>query len=200
MSDRPVCSICNERKARTKGWRINKASKTRVYDYKCGTCHSKRLIGNPNGNSKLRKRIPLAEMIAKQKLPGHERKLKRLRQEIASLRCVVREYRRMNTAVRLYKERQLERAANKHYGSQRYKRYRKDHCEECWFVPKHIAQLEVDHIDGNRANNDPSNLKTMCANCHRLKTMLNGDHLPKSATNAEASGQAILMDACLTRQ
>ncbi|OYW72998.1 MAG: hypothetical protein B7Z37_23290, partial [Verrucomicrobia bacterium 12-59-8] len=32
--------------------------------------------------------------------------------------------------------------------------------------------LEVDHIDGNHKNNDPSNLWTLCANCHREKTWL----------------------------
>ena len=36
-------------------------------------------------------------------------------------------------------------------------------------------RVTVDHIDGNRNNNDPSNLQTLCANCHRLKTHLNGD-------------------------
>jgi 5-methylcytosine-specific restriction endonuclease McrA len=28
----------------------------------------------------------------------------------------------------------------------------------------------VDHIDGNHSNDDPSNLQTLCANCHRFKT------------------------------
>ena len=32
--------------------------------------------------------------------------------------------------------------------------------------------LEVDHIDGNHENNSPTNLRTLCANCHRLKTWL----------------------------
>jgi hypothetical protein len=48
--------------------------------------------------------------------------------------------------------------------------YRKDSCDFCGFVPVHICQLDVDHIDGNHDNNDPSNLQTLCANCHRLKT------------------------------
>lgn len=56
-----------------------------------------------------------------------------------------------------------------------YKEHRKDTCEKCGFVPAHISQLDVDHIDGDRWNNDPSNLQTLCANCHRLKTHLNGD-------------------------
>lgn len=56
--------------------------------------------------------------------------------------------------------------------SRRYAKYRKDKCEKCSFVPEHMCQLDVDHIDGNRNNNDPRNLMTLCANCHRLKTYL----------------------------
>jgi len=43
-------------------------------------------------------------------------------------------------------------------------------CEICGFIPKHPCQLDVDHIDGDVKNNDPNNLQTICANCHRLKT------------------------------
>jgi len=56
-----------------------------------------------------------------------------------------------------------------------YRRLLKDTCEKCGFVPIHIIQLDIDHIDGNNSNNDPSNLQTLCANCHRLKTFLNRD-------------------------
>lgn len=51
-----------------------------------------------------------------------------------------------------------------------YKRRKKPACEECGFVAVHPCQLEIDHIDGNKKNNDPSNHRTVCANCHRLKT------------------------------
>lgn len=57
--------------------------------------------------------------------------------------------------------------------------HRKTYCEECGFIPQHMAQLEVDHVDGRKINNDPANLRTLCANCHRLKTMTNGDHYGK---------------------
>lgn len=50
--------------------------------------------------------------------------------------------------------------------------FKKDVCENCGFVPVHPSQLDIDHIDGNRRNNSPENLKTLCANCHRLKTHL----------------------------
>ena len=59
-----------------------------------------------------------------------------------------------------------------------YRVHKKNYCELCGFVAVHRVQLDVDHIDGNRHNNDLSNLQTLCANCHRLKTQLNGDHNP----------------------
>ena len=49
-------------------------------------------------------------------------------------------------------------------------------CECCGFKAVHRIQLDVDHIDGNHSNNHPDNLQTLCANCHRLKTLLNKDH------------------------
>lgn len=57
--------------------------------------------------------------------------------------------------------------------------YRKDYCEnpECTATIIDKCQLDVDHIDGNRSNNHESNLQTLCANCHRLKTKRNGDHI-----------------------
>ena len=55
-------------------------------------------------------------------------------------------------------------------------RHKKMYCESCGFVAKNACQLDVDHKDGNRENQLPENLQTLCANCHRLKTHLNGDH------------------------
>ena len=56
-----------------------------------------------------------------------------------------------------------------------YAVHKKEFCEHCGFIPTHISQLDVDHVDGDRWNNEPSNLQTLCANCHRLKTHLNND-------------------------
>ena len=46
---------------------------------------------------------------------------------------------------------------------------KEERCESCglsdWLNKK--ISLEVDHKDGNRDNNNPSNLRTLCANCHR---------------------------------
>lgn len=60
---------------------------------------------------------------------------------------------------------------------QSYHLHKKDYCENCGFVALHPAQLDVDHIDGNHKNNKIDNLQTLCANCHRLKTIVNKDHL-----------------------
>jgi hypothetical protein len=53
-----------------------------------------------------------------------------------------------------------------------YAIHKKESCESCGFVPEWQGQLDVDHIDGNHSNNKLDNLKTLCANCHRLKTYL----------------------------
>lgn len=38
--------------------------------------------------------------------------------------------------------------------------------------------FDVDHIDGNHNNNNPSNLQTLYCPAHRLKSRYNGDHNP----------------------
>ncbi len=48
-------------------------------------------------------------------------------------------------------------------------------CSYCGFEPLHVCQLDVDHIDGDKKNNDLANLQILCSNCHRLKTWANGD-------------------------
>jgi 5-methylcytosine-specific restriction endonuclease McrA len=47
--------------------------------------------------------------------------------------------------------------------------HRGTECEYCGFVAEHRSQLDVHHLDRNHANNDPTNLMTLCANCHRLE-------------------------------
>lgn len=41
-------------------------------------------------------------------------------------------------------------------------------CQECGFS-EHPEILVIHHIDGNRRNNDDSNLIILCPNCHALK-------------------------------
>lgn len=60
--------------------------------------------------------------------------------------------------------------------------YKKDRCEACGFMADYPCQLDVDHIDGNRDNNNPNNFQTLCANCHRLKTFLSKDCWNKGYT------------------
>lgn len=40
-------------------------------------------------------------------------------------------------------------------------------------------QLQIDHIDGNRYNNDERNKQTLCACCHAYKTHINQNHLTR---------------------
>ncbi|WWC82027.1 hypothetical protein [Burkholderia phage vB_BpP_HN05] len=60
-----------------------------------------------------------------------------------------------------------------------YRKHVKDTCEECGFTSQYPCQFDVDHKDGNHDNNDPDNLWTLCANCHRLKTHLFRDYAQK---------------------
>lgn len=70
--------------------------------------------------------------------------------------------------------RRRARAAGKVYAlsNRDYIGHRKDACERigCPYGADHLCLLDVHHLDGNRANNDSSNLVTLCAFCHRLVT------------------------------
>jgi hypothetical protein len=59
-----------------------------------------------------------------------------------------------------------------------WRRNKKEQCEICGFVPIHTEQLDVHHLDGNKKNNASSNLQTLCANCHRLITLMERGGLP----------------------
>lgn len=66
-----------------------------------------------------------------------------------------------------------------------YRKFRKKFCEnkdkrlgyKCKYKIRHSSQLQVDHIDGNPANNKRKNLQTLCANCHLFKTHKHKDYL-----------------------
>lgn len=63
-----------------------------------------------------------------------------------------------------------------------YRHIRKTCCENtdgrlgfvCTSTIAHKSMLEVDHINNNHKDNRETNLHTLCANCHRYKTMFFG--------------------------
>lgn len=67
---------------------------------------------------------------------------------------------------RLYDENRNRRITET---KRKHRRFVKELCEKCGFIPEHICQLDVHHLDRNHNNNAPNNLKTLCANCHRLE-------------------------------
>ena len=46
-------------------------------------------------------------------------------------------------------------------------KHRKSSCEGCGHTPFFIRSLDVHQRDGDKSNNDPYNLMTLCATCHR---------------------------------
>ena len=75
-----------------------------------------------------------------------------------------------------------------------YKQHRLNYCEnidgrlgfKCTTTIVMSAQLTIDHIDANRENDELSNLQTLCACCHAVKTKINGDNLMREhRPNAE---------------
>jgi len=71
------------------------------------------------------------------------------------------------------KRKEMERRAWRKQVKLRYNGYnKKGSCEKCGFKASHPCQLDIHHIDGNHTNNSINNLTTLCANCHRLITLL----------------------------
>ena len=62
--------------------------------------------------------------------------------------------------------RRAQRGSKRKY-SRPWTEYKGTRCEKCGFEG-HPVQLDVHHKDHDKNNNDPSNLETLCANCHRL--------------------------------
>ena len=46
-------------------------------------------------------------------------------------------------------------------------KHRRDSCESCGYHPFWKMSLDVHHRDEDKLNNDPDNLMTLCASCHR---------------------------------
>ena len=76
---------------------------------------------------------------------------------------------------------------NKNGEKTKYKAFRKDYCENidgrlgfaCTStIIQANWQIDVDHIDGDKTNHEPSNLQSLCKCCHAYKTMINEENLP----------------------
>lgn len=87
-----------------------------------------------------------------------------------------REYREKNAdkvaeSVREYNSRPEVKERKRKY-METYLRPWREHlkpfCEKCGFEAQERRQLDVHHKDGDKSNNDPSNLITLCPPCHRL--------------------------------
>lgn len=46
-------------------------------------------------------------------------------------------------------------------------RFRGESCDYCGLKPLFSRTLDVHHRDGDKTNNEPDNLDTICASCHR---------------------------------
>lgn len=60
------------------------------------------------------------------------------------------------------------------YGDKSVRKYRASVscvCARCGFSSEFPVQFDIDHVDGDHGNDSPENLETLCANCHRLKTL-----------------------------
>ena len=121
------------------------------------------------------------EWKAKQQVPEIQKRRDELLRQIVELKHIVREYKAMRTALRLYHRKKAERTKarkeNKRGGTRCYTRFKKTSCEDCGLKPEYAGELDVHHIDRNRRNNNPSNLRTLCARCHRREHFKSQDHL-----------------------
>ena len=79
---------------------------------------------------------------------------------------------KLNVSRKKYFRPQCRSCKKKLYKERRYSyRDKKEKvCSFCGFFAINKCQLEVDHIDGDASNNNESNLRIICPNCHSLTT------------------------------
>jgi hypothetical protein len=90
-----------------------------------------------------------------------ERREKNLEEDPVKVRQKEKEYR----ADPEVKARKIKYQRNR---DRPWRQYLADSCEQCGFIPEHECQLDIHHRDEDKGNNDPANLMTVCANCHRI--------------------------------
>ena len=74
-----------------------------------------------------------------------------------------------------------------------YKQFRKTYCENtdgrlgyiCTATIINEGQLDADHINGDPSDNREENIQTLCANCHRVKTIQNKDYATTGRTRQQ---------------
>jgi 5-methylcytosine-specific restriction endonuclease McrA len=78
-------------------------------------------------------------------------------------------------------------------GGWEYKQFRKTYCENtdgrlgyiCTATIINEGQLDADHINGDPSDNREENIQTLCANCHRVKTIQNKDYATTGRTRQQ---------------
>ena len=166
---RPNCRKCGK-PTKYMGMNYNGAKKR--WSTRCSAC-----LDREQG----RTTQSLEEWNAKQQMPAIQKRRDDLLRQVAELKHIVAEYKAMRTMLRLYHRKKAKRTKdkkeNKRWGTRSYTRFKKDCCEQCGLIPKYAAELDVHHIDRNRRNNNPTNLLTLCALCHRRAHVESEDHL-----------------------
>jgi len=76
-------------------------------------------------------------------------------------------------ARKAYQKQKIKRQTHPRLWNFGYRKFIKPKCEKCGFESIHICQLDIHHKDGDRSNNNESNLITLCPPCHRI------EHLPE---------------------
>lgn len=87
----------------------------------------------------------------------------------ASWRCVIAHRAKGKMGERARANARIYNRTYKTLHERPHRQFKQSQCETCGFAG-HPCQLDVHHLDGNHRNNEPSNLQTLCANCHRLIT------------------------------
>lgn len=90
--------------------------------------------------------------------------------------------RRYRKSSKVYKEAEKRRRRKKYLvlkeagipvgNNRKYRKHVKPVCESCGYEAKHPALIDGHHKDGDRKNNSPDNIKSLCPICHRI------EHLP----------------------